>query len=277
LKITFVTFSQTGNTRKVAQAMADTFREESYSIRIVALKNASPDDVRDCDLLGVGTPCFNSQAPTPVRDFLKALPEIKNRPCFVFATSGGAPGKVLYDITSILQSKGANVVGGIIIRAECLHPVPCLYGRFPGRPNSDDLKQAKNFAKAVADHVSQGHSEPLSESRPDTFKIKWGFYDFVAYILSDPFTRFSMPKPKLDPNLCTQCQLCAQECPTNNIFMAPYAVLGDKCIRCYRCLTICPEKAFKVKWFVSNIAVWSFYNTTFERLFGDVKRGEKIY
>lgn len=277
MKITFVTFSQTGNTRKVAQAMADTFSEEGYSIQMVALNNASPDDVRDCDLLGVGTPCFNSQAPTPVRDFLRKLPEMKNRPCLVFATSGGAPGKVLYDLASILQSKGAKVVGGIIIRAECLHPVPCLYGRFPGRPNSSDLKEAKDFAKAIADHISQGRSEQLPESRADALKLQWGFYDFVAYILSDPFTRFSMPKPKLDSNLCTQCGWCVQECPTKNIFLAPYPVLGDKCIRCYRCLAGCPEKAFKVNWLVSNIAVWSFYNTTFERWFGYVKPGDKIY
>jgi flavodoxin/NAD-dependent dihydropyrimidine dehydrogenase PreA subunit len=267
LKIIFVTFSQTGNTQKVAQAMADTFREEGHSIRMVALKNASPEDVLDCDLLGVGAPCFNSQAPTPIKDFLRKLPEIKNRPCFV----------VLYDLSSLLKGKGAKVVGGIIIRAECFHPVPCLYGRFPGRPNSNDLKQAKDFAKVVADHVSQGRSEPLPESRADAFKIQWGFYDFVAYILSDPFTRFSMPKPKLVSDLCTECGWCAQECPTNSIISDPKPVIDKSCIRCYLCLTGCPEKAFKVNWLVSNIAVWSFYNTIFERWFGDVKPGEKIY
>jgi len=139
MDVTLLYFSQTGNTRKVAGAMADAFGDLGHSVRTISLKKATPEDVINGDLLGVGCPCFTGQAPTPIKDFLRALPRMNGRRVFVFATSGGAPGKVLYDLTRLLRLKGADVLGGTLIRGECFHPSPCFIGRYPGRPNADDL------------------------------------------------------------------------------------------------------------------------------------------
>jgi flavodoxin len=106
--VTMVYFSQTGNTRKVAGAMAEALRESGHTVRTIPLKKATPQDVATGDLLGIGTPCFSSQAPTPVKDFLRSLPAVDGRPALVFATSGGAPGRVLYDLASLLGEKGQS-------------------------------------------------------------------------------------------------------------------------------------------------------------------------
>jgi len=63
----------------------------------------------------------------------------------------------------------------------------------------------------------------------------------------------------------------------HNITLQSCPVLGDRCIRCYRCLTGCPQRAFDADWRLGNLAVWAFYNTTFERWFGDLEPGERIY
>jgi epoxyqueuosine reductase QueG len=63
----------------------------------------------------------------------------------------------------------------------------------------------------------------------------------------------------------------------DNIAMQPNPVLGGRCIRCYRCLTGCPQKAFVANWRLGNLVTLSLYNTTFERWFGDIKPGERIY
>ncbi len=277
MDITLIYFSQTGNTRRIAEAMAEVFRKAGHATRLVSLKKASPQDAAAGDLLGIGTPCFSSQAPTPIKAFLQNLPALQSKRAFVFATSGGAPGRVLFDLTRLLQNKGAEVVGGFLARGKLHHPAPCLWGRFPDRPGADDFSQAQRFATAILEHVSAGHSGAVAESRPDTFKPRGGFYDFVAFISTDGFLRLMLPEPKPDPSRCNQCQWCVYECPMHNITLHPYPILGDHCIRCYRCLVGCPQKAFDADWRLGNLAILSFYNTTFERWFGDLKADERIY
>ncbi len=205
MDVTLICFSQTGNTRQVATAMAAAFREAGHLARIIALKKASPEDATRGDLLGVGSPCFSSQAPTPIKEYLRALPALDGQLAFVFATSSGAPGRVLYDLTRLLQGKGAHVLGGFLARGQVHHPAPHMTGQFPGHPNAEDLTHARRFAVAVAEHVSAGRSGPLPESRPDALKPGWGFYDLVGLTSSDTLLRLLMPEPKLDRVKCDGC------------------------------------------------------------------------
>lgn len=277
MNVTLIYFSQTGNTRRVAETMAEVFREAGHATRTVPLKKASPQDAVMGDLLGIGTPCFSSQAPSPIKTFLQNLPPLENKRAFVFATSGGAPGRVLYDLSRLLQSKGAEIVGGLLTRGELRHPAPCLYGRMPNRPNAEDFARVQRFAKAVIEHVAAGRPGPVAESRSDALKPGWGFYDLVAFISTDGFQRLMLPEPKPDSARCNQCKWCVYECPMHNITLQPYPNLGDQCIRCYRCVTGCPHRAFNVNWKLGNLAILAFYNTTFERWFGDLEPGEHIY
>jgi len=277
MDVTIIYFSQTGSTRKVAEIMSTVFTETGNSVRIVPLKKATAEDATKSDLLGIGTPCFSSQAPTPVKQFLRTLPQLNGKPAFVFATSGGAPGRVLYNLTSLLRKKEAVVIGGFLTRGELHHPAPCLIGRMRGRPNQEDLARAQHFAKSVVDHISAGRSGPLVESRRDALKPRRGFYDFVGLVSVDSLLRVLLPEPKLNPILCDKCQWCVDACPMDNIVLQTYPVLADHCIRCYRCLTGCPQKAFNANWRFGNLVLLSLYNTIFERWFGDLEGGESIY
>ncbi len=277
MKAVMVYFSQTGNTKKVSRAMAEAMREKGCRVEEVTLKKARSADLEKADVIGIGAPCFMSQAPTPVKEFLKSLPGLEGRAAFVFATSGGGPGRVLYDMASILEDKGARVAGGYLARGECFYPAPCIYGRFPGRPDEKDLDGARRFAHSLAGHVSSGGRTPVEENREDLLHGGHGLYDFAATISTDALNRLLLPAPMLDVSRCDQCRRCAAECPTANISMGPYPVLGPRCIRCHRCLTVCPQNAFHANWLFGNAAVWSFYNRHFEKWFGDVKPGERLY
>jgi flavodoxin/ferredoxin len=277
MDIRIIYFSQSGNTKKIAEAMGDTFRDLSHRTEIIPLEKANPDEVARGDLLGVGAPCFASQAPTPVKEFLRALPPLENRLSFVFATSGGAPGRVMYDMTCLLREKKADVMGGFLARGECFHPAPCILGRFPGRPNAEDLRKARRFAAALAEHISSGLPAILPESRTDAVKPGYGFYDLAAWMSKDPLLRFLTPRPRLNTERCDHCKLCEKGCPMDNIAMDPYPILGDNCIRCYRCQIACPQGAFGSNWLFGNAVIWFFYNVHFERWFGDIKPGERVY
>ena len=94
---------------------------------------------------------------------------------FVFATSGEAPGRTLYDMTHRLRGKGADVVAGFLARGELFYTAPCLVGRFAGRPDEKDLEKAREFAFSLGEHVSAAREGPLPGSRSDALKPGWGF------------------------------------------------------------------------------------------------------
>jgi flavodoxin/Pyruvate/2-oxoacid:ferredoxin oxidoreductase delta subunit len=277
MNIALVYFSQTGQTLKIAEAMAEGLRERKHNVKILAMQKARPADIQKCDLLGVGSPCFESQAPAPVLDWIGQWPVLSDKPVFVFATSGGAPGRVLYDLTGKLRGRGARVIGGFMSRGTVHHPAPCLIGRLPNRPNAEDMTQARTFAYAVDKHIQSGSNGTMPQSRPDALKPAWGYFHLISLVTKPFLLRMVLPKPKPDKNLCNKCGLCAKECPVNSITLTPYPVTDNHCIRCYHCQNICPEKALNESWWYGNAVIWFLYNTFFSRLFGDLKPGEKIY
>jgi flavodoxin/NAD-dependent dihydropyrimidine dehydrogenase PreA subunit len=277
MNTSIIYFSQSGNTRKTAQRLAVAFRKEHFSVRNIPLRKAAREDVTSCDLLGIGAPCFSSQAPTPVKNFLENLPSIKGIKSFVFATSGGAPGRVLYDLARLLKDRGSDVIGGFLSRGSLHHPAPCLNGRFPDRPDKEDLIRAEQFAHALAEHLRSGIAGPLPATREDVFRPGKGFYDLVGLISTDRFLRIMLPKPKLNSDKCNLCNWCVLQCPMNNISLREFPLIGKDCIRCYHCVTGCPNKAFTADWRFGNLAVLLFYNTIFERWFGDLEPDEQIY
>jgi ferredoxin-type protein NapH len=60
------------------------------------------------------------------------------------------------------------------------------------------------------------------------------------------FNKISILKLKLDPEKCTNCSTCGDECPVS-INIHETGPNSSECIRCLRC-TKCPEGAVKVGW-----------------------------
>jgi flavodoxin/Pyruvate/2-oxoacid:ferredoxin oxidoreductase delta subunit len=277
MNITIVCFSQTGNTLKIAQTMKEVLEKAGHKVSLIPLAEAASRGIGDYEVLGVGTPCFESQAPLPVMNFLKTLPQVEGRPVFVFATSSGAPGRVLYNLSSTLQRKGARVLGGFMARGTVYHPAPVLVGRMPCRPDADDLIKARSFAEALGQHLQSGRSGPMSAGRKDALVPTWGFYQLVSMIAKQPLLNILLAKPKLSESSCNKCGLCSKQCPVQCVSLQPFPVLDSRCIRCYNCVNICPKKAFSVSWWLSNKVLFLLYNTLFCRLFGEVEPGERIY
>jgi uncharacterized protein (DUF362 family)/NAD-dependent dihydropyrimidine dehydrogenase PreA subunit len=56
-------------------------------------------------------------------------------------------------------------------------------------------------------------------------------------------------RPKADPELCTACQTCIEQCPVSALSMKDNlpVVDADVCITCFCCQEICPEKAITLQ------------------------------
>jgi NAD-dependent dihydropyrimidine dehydrogenase PreA subunit len=58
-----------------------------------------------------------------------------------------------------------------------------------------------------------------------------------------------MGKPVVNPDLCTACGICVDECPTNALDLEDVAVLArpDDCSECGTCEEVCPNEAIELK------------------------------
>lgn len=263
--ITF--FSQTENTLKVAKAMERGFYKSGASVKCLPINEVKSSDVLSYDLIGFGSPTFESHAPTPIKTFIKSLSQLEGKKTFLFATGGGAGGNVLSDMKRLLKRKKTEIVDSFYTLGEVYHPAPALTGASHGRPNKDDLAYAEEFAVSVLGQVRGSRTESYSGLKP-----KKGFYNVIGAVASwDKFVQLVQPKPKLNSKKCKKCKKCIKECPMNDIQVDDYPVVGNRCVRCYRCMNICSQRAFSVNWWYGNPVAFMLWNQRFLSWFGEYK------
>jgi len=56
-------------------------------------------------------------------------------------------------------------------------------------------------------------------------------------------------RPQADPDLCTGCGTCVDQCPVSALSMSQHVPEVDSktCIRCFCCQEICPERAIALR------------------------------
>ena len=67
--------------------------------------------------------------------------------------------------------------------------------------------------------------------------------------LNTYFHSKTIMRPQADPQLCTGCGTCIEQCPASALSMGDHLpqVDTDKCIACFCCQEICPEKAITLR------------------------------
>ena len=231
-------FSQTGNTKKVAEAIQSGIALVTRQCDIFKLKESKAADLPQYDLIGLGCPVFAYREPANVRDFIESLPSLKGKHGFVFATHGTVPGKTLATMSWALHQKEMVVVGSYHCYADVFVPgIP--YPWFTtGHPDEIDLNEAESFGRQMADlsqKITRGEAGPISKPK----MAEWG----------QPLqARLSMTL-KREKCRYPECRLCADNCPVNGIDLSvePF-VFRRNCISCFFCEQVCPYSAIEVDW-----------------------------
>jgi len=255
MKTLIICFSQTGNTRKVAESIREGVNEVADSCDLVSLSEVGQDMMADYDLIGLGCPVFYYREPFNVRDFIEGLPELKDRHWFVFCSHGSVLGLSLISMTERLEAKGAMVIGSHHTYADAtlpFYPHPTVT---TGHPDARDLQDSRDFGKAIAEcslAVAGGDTACISKPAPLT-------EDWVpdeAAMLTPQFMAKVMPRLSINTETCTECGECRDACPVNGIDIeADPPRIQAPCIYCWNCAKICPTCSIEADWSkLANIA-----------------------
>ena len=274
-------FSQTGNTRQVAETIQEILAAQAGSCALVRLEDADPQLVERYDLIGLGAPAFYFREPYNVQKFLEELPDHsdKPRPFFFFVTHGGTPGAIASRICNLAARQGFVTLDFY----QCLgyDTYPPFAGRVPpsgaGHPDRQDLKNAEAFAESIMNRarmfVEDHRSEECNPPKGFLNRIIAGMFSHRA-LLRHMRTGL-LPRKNLKKELCTKCGLCAEQCPTNIISLDPYPVFREEdCIACYQCERICPERAYKNNWVPFKLLTGEYLHQLLSKIFHGQKNSK---
>ena len=131
MKFQVIYFTKTGNTKKVAEAIAS-----ELDVKAEDVNNAK---LNETDLVFLGSGKYGSQPGKIMMEFIENS-NFKSRNVALFGTSGSGKGLEVQEMEKALNAKEASVIGKFFCRGKFM-----LFNR--GRPNDEDLDEAKKFAK----------------------------------------------------------------------------------------------------------------------------------
>ncbi len=130
-------FSETGNTRVIAQVIASTTGASLVEI-------LSGNERLDAELAFLGTPVHAFRPAEPVRHFVRNN-DWSDVKVALFCTYSLHWGKTIKWMRERIERAGGEVIGELTIKGE--HPFLPLIAR--GHPDEQDVQKARKFAKEV--------------------------------------------------------------------------------------------------------------------------------
>ena len=247
MKTLIITFSQTGNTRKVAEEIKQGVLETTERCELIGLKEVDPASLKTYDLIGLGCPVFYYQEPYNIREFIANLPQPAGKQWFVFCTHGAIMGITLESMSKGLQRKGIRVIGYHDTYASAtlpFYPYPMLTA---GHPDETDLKEARIFGRLVAERSRNiGNDEAFQPITPPVAPQEW---HENAGRFTPEFLQRIFPGLTINASRCSRCYLCQESCPVEGIDIDhDPPQIQDPCIYCWNCVNICPEAAIEADW-----------------------------
>lgn len=249
MKTIVIYFSQTGSTQKIAEAIHKGITAAGFQCDIARMKDVSPEKLVKYDLIGLGSPVFSYREPLNVNLFVKRMPSLKGKHCFMFCTHGTVLGAYFNSLGGVLAKKGLAIVGfQDWFGSVPMQPVPSPYYT-DGHPDDVELQEAADFGKEMAlrsQRIARGETNLIPK---------------LALAKERPFAKPFQADMKLNRAKCLypKCKICIENCPMGSIDLSvDPPVLKKGCIECWFCEKICPQGALECDWapLAQGVTAW---------------------
>lgn len=234
-------YSGTGNTKFACDAARLAMEKAGHDVTMETYAQAPEPAFEKFDLLCFAVPVYEWAPAKNVERFVRAMPALEGRRCFILTTSAGATGQATPLFTRMLQDRGLEVIGdlNLVCPDSWGGTRRWSYTHDEETPTVESVRELAAFALRMLDLA-----EALGENRDvelPVYRVRpTGLY--VASRLSrlPPLPAMKMGRKKVDESACTECGVCARNCPAGAIALDPFPRFARECIACWRCINTCP-------------------------------------
>ncbi len=235
MSATLYYFTGTGNTLFIAKTIAKGLTDVSL-IGINQLDECK-EVITNSDIVGIIYPIYFLDAPEPVYDFIPKLKTKDNSYLFLYANYGEHLGNGLYNPYQALQNKGITVNGAFDVA------LPDNSIIFPTDPENQ-----AHMLQVGKDIINQ-HTK-LIVNQESTILPKASYTDKIISPMMKLVNHLflGMDKIKINPEKCTNCNLCTSVCSSFNMLKGTTKpTVGRHCSMCFSCIHYCPSEAIRFK------------------------------
>lgn len=237
MNISQIIFSPTGGTKQVADTITKAW---GMSVSEVDLTNAAFDyasvSMKEDDIAVIAVPSYGGRVPSLATQRIAKICGNRAKCVIVCVYGNRAYEDTLIELKDVAEKSGFKVIAAIAAIAE--HSMMHQYAA--GRPDVKDKQELQNFAKKILEKINSGAAETSALQIPGNYPYKKAGGAGLV--------------PKAD-NKCTNCGLCAKDCPAQAISKANFKDTDSKkCISCMRCVVKCPQSARKVNGAMVSVA-----------------------
>ncbi len=249
MDVLIICFSQTGNTETIANKIRKGILDGGNNCTVNFMKNASGNDIHHYDLVGIGTPTFFYREPLNVNTFIKNMDKGEGKHCFVFCTHGSIMGNTFYYMQNELKKKGYIVIGAFDSYADSSLQFYPKVMHTAQHPDEIELNEAEKFGKDICD-ISVSIQNGESGLIPDFELIENTWWAEASKMLTPENLQQVFPRFTINPDKCTRCLVCQDNCPVDAIDMEvePPEIQKEGCIFCLFCEKMCCEGAIEADW-----------------------------
>lgn len=227
MDITQIVFSPTGGTQRITDIVAEELAAHTNHIDLSAPGfDGSTVTLEESDVALIAVPSYGGRVPALAAQRLSTIQGGGAR-CIIICVYGNrAYEDTLAELYDLAQQGGFRIIAAISAVAE--HSIIHQYAK--GRPDQQDQDQLRSIAGDIRRKIdSSDMSVPqIPGNRP--YKTPGG-----AGLI-----------PKAGKS-CTNCGLCAEQCPAQAISRESIRTADNKkCISCMRCVVRCPHSARRV-------------------------------